>query len=622
MAHRTLTLEHGCTRSRPSPCSLPPAAIRRQAAPPPVSHGSRHHRARRPRPPSPPIPLAIDLGQSVVLNWRTTNATSVSIDGIGEVPVNGTQTVSPSNSTNFHLVAKDDGGTTEANVRVTVRVPEVPTAPAGDDTGGDMGSDAEFHAHVQDIFFDYDSYDLRPDAADRHLRRGRLPQRAPRHQDPHRRLLRRPRLGRVQHHPRRKPRQRRQDRPRQPPASPPAASASSATARKAVLHRRDREPAGSRTAAPSSPSTAKPRSHRPRRTSVTEREPRGLMRLPARLSSCPRDQYPWTAQSCYPIGRRGVNPYDPLPPLPLRRHRSLLAASPRSCPAHAVNKDMIQLQTQVQQLQDAVARLQQSNDERMGVLKDLVQQTADSVNKMSVTVNGLQAQHAEPAGRHQRQEPTSSPARSSPSTTPSTSSRPAWPAWKGAHRHPEPAAVHQRHAQQPSPGRHPRRSCARGPSTKPLRALPNQRHSTDSGTDNSPAPKHATKRPPGPASSQPSAGDMYRGAYADYMSAKLLPGLLRVHRPHQGLPRRQPLRQRLLLPRRNADAAPTSPPPPSRTTTRSSTRYPDNAKIPAAQLHKAQALIDIHQTKPPSASSAPSSSASPTPPKPPRPAPN
>src|SRR5215468_3141809 len=59
-------------------------------------------------------PLAIDLGQSVVLNWRTQNATVVTIDGIGQVNVNGTQTVAPSNSTNFHLTAKGDGGTTEA----------------------------------------------------------------------------------------------------------------------------------------------------------------------------------------------------------------------------------------------------------------------------------------------------------------------------------------------------------------------------------------------------------------------------------------------------------------------------------------------------------------------------
>ena len=105
-------------------------------------------------------PVAIDLGQSVVLNWRTTGATTVTIDGIGEVPANGTQNVSPSSSTNFHLTAKGDGGTTEANVRVTVRVPQAPAAPAD---SGDMGSEAAFHQNVQDIFFDFDSYDLRPD---------------------------------------------------------------------------------------------------------------------------------------------------------------------------------------------------------------------------------------------------------------------------------------------------------------------------------------------------------------------------------------------------------------------------------------------------------------------------
>ncbi len=109
-------------------------------------------------------PLAIDLGQSVVLNWRTTNATVVTIDGIGQVNVNGTQTVSPANSTNFHLVAKGDGGLTEANVRVTVRVPEAPAAPSDSaSSGGSMSTDAAFHAAVQDVFFDYDSYELRPD---------------------------------------------------------------------------------------------------------------------------------------------------------------------------------------------------------------------------------------------------------------------------------------------------------------------------------------------------------------------------------------------------------------------------------------------------------------------------
>jgi peptidoglycan-associated lipoprotein len=106
-------------------------------------------------------PAAIDLGQSVVLNWRSQNASAVTIDGIGDVNLNGTQTVSPSNSTNFHLTAKGDGGVAEASVRVTVRVPVAPTAPPA----ADMGSEAAFHQNVQDIFFDYDSYELRPDAS-------------------------------------------------------------------------------------------------------------------------------------------------------------------------------------------------------------------------------------------------------------------------------------------------------------------------------------------------------------------------------------------------------------------------------------------------------------------------
>jgi len=68
---------------------------------------------------------------------------------------------------------------------------------------------------------------------------------------------------------------------------------------------------------------------------------------------------------------------------------ALALAAPQ---AFAVNKDMVELQTQIQQLQDAVSRLQQTNAESMGVLKDLVQQSADSVNRMSLTIDSLQKQ--------------------------------------------------------------------------------------------------------------------------------------------------------------------------------------------------------------------------------------
>jgi peptidoglycan-associated lipoprotein len=136
----------------------------------PVNPASLGPTASTTPPPAPTAtlsadPLAINLGQSVVLNWRTTDAPVVSIDGVGKVSPNGTQTVSPSTSTNFHLVATGDGGTVEANVRVTVRVPEAPVAPVDTSAAshGDMGSEEAFHANVADIYFDYDSDTLRPD---------------------------------------------------------------------------------------------------------------------------------------------------------------------------------------------------------------------------------------------------------------------------------------------------------------------------------------------------------------------------------------------------------------------------------------------------------------------------
>jgi methyl-accepting chemotaxis protein len=58
--------------------------------------------------------------------------------------------------------------------------------------------------------------------------------------------------------------------------------------------------------------------------------------------------------------------------------------------AHATSKDIIELQTQVQQLLDMVQRLQSTLDTRFGVLQHLVEQTADTANQMTQTVNTLQ----------------------------------------------------------------------------------------------------------------------------------------------------------------------------------------------------------------------------------------
>ena len=59
-------------------------------------------------------------------------------------------------------------------------------------------------------------------------------------------------------------------------------------------------------------------------------------------------------------------------------------------PAWGVNKDMVQLQTQVQDLQDRIAHMQQSFDERMGVLQHLIEQSTDRANKVATSVTDLQ----------------------------------------------------------------------------------------------------------------------------------------------------------------------------------------------------------------------------------------
>ncbi len=59
-------------------------------------------------------------------------------------------------------------------------------------------------------------------------------------------------------------------------------------------------------------------------------------------------------------------------------------------PAHAVSKEMVELQTQVQQLLDMVQRLQSTMDSRFGVMQHLAEQTADAANQVSATVNAMQ----------------------------------------------------------------------------------------------------------------------------------------------------------------------------------------------------------------------------------------
>jgi tol-pal system protein YbgF len=68
----------------------------------------------------------------------------------------------------------------------------------------------------------------------------------------------------------------------------------------------------------------------------------------------------------------------------------LLAFSLSLTPAWGVSKEMIQLQTQVQALQDQMTQMQQSFNERMGVMKSLMDQNTDSMNKVATAITSLQ----------------------------------------------------------------------------------------------------------------------------------------------------------------------------------------------------------------------------------------
>jgi peptidoglycan-associated lipoprotein len=134
----------GCHKKKvapPAPAAAPPAA------PAPTAQLTA-------------TPATITAGDQVVLKWQTTDATSVNIEGVGDVPTSGVKSVTPAQSTSYHLIARGEGGSADATARVTVNAPPA-YVPVPSNT---MSAEEEFKANVQDIFFDYDSADVRSDA--------------------------------------------------------------------------------------------------------------------------------------------------------------------------------------------------------------------------------------------------------------------------------------------------------------------------------------------------------------------------------------------------------------------------------------------------------------------------
>ncbi len=72
-------------------------------------------------------PLTIRSGQQSTLSWTTTGASTVSISGVGNVPLNGSTPVSPTTTTTYTLTAASaDGQTVTSPITITVTAGEVP----------------------------------------------------------------------------------------------------------------------------------------------------------------------------------------------------------------------------------------------------------------------------------------------------------------------------------------------------------------------------------------------------------------------------------------------------------------------------------------------------------------
>src|SRR5437868_879277 len=65
-------------------------------------------------------PDTISSGDSSTLNWKITGAASATMDGVGDIPLTGSQKVSPTSSTTYKITAVGAGGSSSKTTTVTV----------------------------------------------------------------------------------------------------------------------------------------------------------------------------------------------------------------------------------------------------------------------------------------------------------------------------------------------------------------------------------------------------------------------------------------------------------------------------------------------------------------------
>jgi hypothetical protein len=74
------------------------------------------------------MPMSIQSGQSSTLQWSTSNATTITLNG-SPVSASGSRVVSPTATTTYTLVATNASGSVPSAVTVTVTAPPPPPPP-------------------------------------------------------------------------------------------------------------------------------------------------------------------------------------------------------------------------------------------------------------------------------------------------------------------------------------------------------------------------------------------------------------------------------------------------------------------------------------------------------------
>ena len=155
LASLSLLFAAGCKKKTPAP--PPPPVVKPDVKPD--------------RQPAPVIssftanPSTIVRGDATTLSWRVSNATEVSIDnGVGTVPETGSRQVYPTSNTTYRLMVKGPGGEAVGSVMVVVSTPPPAPTTAAPTTAAKRSLSERLAAEVGDIYFDYDSSQIREDA--------------------------------------------------------------------------------------------------------------------------------------------------------------------------------------------------------------------------------------------------------------------------------------------------------------------------------------------------------------------------------------------------------------------------------------------------------------------------